>query len=408
MTKPLTISPEQARRLAITQQRLAGPPAAPDADALLDIVRAIGCLQLDPIGAVARSHTLALFSRAGPYDLAHLDRLLWRDRSLFEYWAHGASLVLTEDYPIFASLIDRFPWTERTRKWVRQNQTLKRYVLAEIRKRGPLLSRELDDGGVRPRGWVSAGWTSPRNINRMLDYLWISGRIMVVGRDGLQKRWDLIERWFLDWMPRGRLGAREAERRAVLKALQALGVATPAHIRYQFLRGRYRDLRGTLAELEVEGRVQTVQIQDGGEDWPGTWYIAGDAVAALDRLDKDWIPRTTLLSPFDNLICDRPRTELMFDFHYRMEIYVPAAKRKWGYYVLPILSGDRFVGRIDPEMDRERRLLRVRAVYAEADAPGAGEEARKAIESLATFLRAREIAFDRRRVPTPWKKALLA
>lgn len=404
MTASLTLSPFLARRLFITQQRLAGPPPAPDPNGLLNIVRDIGCLQLDPIGIVARSHLLVLFSRAGPYDLAHLDQLLWHDRSVYEFWAHCASIVLTEDYPIFSAVIRNFPWTARTLKWAGQNARLKRYIVGEIRKRGPVLARELEEDGLEPVHSVSTGWTSRRNISRMLDYLWVSGRLMVAGREGIQKKWDLTERVLPEWAPRDRLSLRDMEHRSVLKGLRALGVATPRQINYHFTRGFYPNLKRTLAELETEHKIQRVEIRDGDQTWPGAWYIASDAVPALERLKNgDWSPRTTLLSPFDNLICDRSRTELMFDFNYRVEIYVPQAKRQWGYYVLPILHGDRLIGRVDPEMDREHGALKVNAVYAEPGAPRVGAEVRGAIESLASFLGAGKINYNRRRLPAVWK-----
>jgi uncharacterized protein len=406
MTTPLTLSPTLARRLAVTQQRLAGPAPAPGAQGLLDIVRDLGCLQLDPIAVVARSHQLVLFSRAGPYDLAHLDRLLWQDRSLFEYWAHCASIVLTEDYSIFnALMMTRHKWTVRTREWVKQNEALRRYIFTQIRRRGPLLSRDLEEVGLEPKAWVSTGWSSGRNISRMLDYLWIGGRLMVAGRDGVQKRWHFTEHCLPEWTPRERLTPREAERRATLKSLRALGVGTSRHINYHFMRGYYPNLKRTLADLEAEGQIRRVEIKGGGQTWPGPWYIASETVPTLERLqDGDWSPRTVLLSPFDNLICDRSRTESMFDFYYRIEIYVPAALRKWGYYVLPILHGERLIGRVDSAMDRTLGVLTVNAVYAEPGAPKAGADVRRAIESLASFLGATKINYNKRRVPAGWKR----
>ena len=161
-----------------------------------------------------------------------------------------------------------------------------------------------------------------------------------------------------------------------------------------------------LNQLVAEGQIERVQVIDDGAVWHGDWYIHADDVPLLNRLARDWQPRTTLLSPFDNLICDRARTELLFDFDYRMEIYVPAAKRKYGYYVLPILYGDRLIGRIDPTMDRENARLTINAVYAERDAPQAAARAiADAVEDLGAFLGAKEIVCSRR-VPPTWKKTL--
>ena len=164
-----------------------------------------------------------------------------------------------------------------------------------------------------------------------------------------------------------------------------------------------------LVELEAEGKIKRVEIRDAGQVWPGEWYIhADDEPLITEYAIRNTEPRTTLLSPFDNLICDRKRTQQLFNFDYTMEIYVPKHKRKYGYYVLPILHGDRFIGRVDPEMDRERGALKVNAVYAEPDAPkAAGGAVAGAIEDLAAFLGAREIRYNRRRVPAVWKHHLL-
>ncbi len=398
----LTLTPSQARHLAVHQQHLSGPRPTD----LLALVRSLGCLQIDPIRAVERPQYLIPFSRLGPYDPAQLDALVWRDKKLFEYWAHCASLVLTEDYPLHAPMMRAYPWSGRTRAWVKDNDKLKRYVLHRLRRDGPLLSRDLEENGIHPKDWVSTGWTSGRNVSRMLDFLWIGGKIMVAGRDGIQKKWDLAERVLPDWTPRTRLTDSARERVAAQRALRSLGVATPRQINFHFLRGRYPNLPRTLAALEREGTIQKLEIRDGTHVWPGKWYIHSEDVALATRPTRH-APRTTLLSPFDNLICDRARTELLFDFHYRIEIYVPAAKRQYGYYVLPLLHNDSLIGRVDPTMDRETDTLTINAVYPEKSAPkDAGPALAQAIAYLATFLGATKINYNRQRVPSMWKRAL--
>ncbi len=422
-----TLSPTLARRLAIAKQRLAGPRPPVTTAGILEVVRDLGCLQLDPISVVARSHQLVLWSRLGAYDLADLDALLWRERSLFEYWAHVASIVLTEDYPIHNLLMRTYatgdpqsPRGKKFRAWLDENKALRRHILAELHRNGPQPSRYFEDKAAAD--WHSTGWTAGRNVSQMLDYLWTKGKIMVAGRSGLQKLWDVSERCLPDWTPRERLSEREVVRHAAQKSLRALGVARPRHIALHYIRGRYPGLSSALAELEAEGRIERVAIKDGGQAWPGEWYIHTDDLPLLERLDAKrgdysprsgaewgWAPRTTLLSPFDNLICDRARTQLMFNFDFTMEIYVPPDKRKYGYYVLPILHGDRFIGRIDPKMDREQKRLTINAVYADPDAPPTRATARavaQAVEELAAFLGARDIAYDRKRVPAAWNRDL--
>ena len=162
-----------------------------------------------------------------------------------------------------------------------------------------------------------------------------------------------------------------------------------------------------LAALEAEGVLVPAQIVDEGRAWPGPYYVHRDDLPLLDRLAAgEWEPRTTLLSPFDNLICDRARTERLWDFRFRIEIYVPKDKREYGYYVLPILHGDRLIGRIDPLMDRKHKRLLINAIYAEPDAPpDAAPAIAAAIERLATFLGATDIAYPAT-MPAGWEQAL--
>jgi uncharacterized protein YcaQ len=246
----------------------------------------------------------------------------------------------------------------------------------------------------------------------MLDFLQMQGLIVVAARVGGQKLWDLAERVLPEWTPRHRLSEREAVRRAAEKAVRALGLASPRDINHHFTRNRYPGLAQALADLEKQGRLARVTVapEPGRAPWKGPHYIHADDFPALERLaDGDWQPRTVLLSPFDNLICDRQRTQQWFDFDFRIEIYVPKPKRKYGYYVLPILHGDRLIGRADPWMDRAQGRLHVNAVYAEPTAPTDRDTARAvagAVEDLARFLGAREVVYDRRRVPAAWKQAL--
>ncbi len=408
-----TLSPIQARRLAITRQQLAGERAPANARGIMKVMRDLGCLQIDPISAVARSPYLVLWSRLGAYDPAHLHALLWRDRRLFEYWAHCASIVLTEDYPIHNWLMrnhasDDSLWSDRVRHWIKDNQALLRALMSRIRRDGPIPSRELDEAGAAPRAWISTGWTSGRNVSRMLDFLWMQGKIMVAGRDGLQKSWDLSERCLPEWTPRERCSEHKIVRAAAQKSLRALGVATARQISLHYVRGRYPNLQSVLDQLEVEKRVERVQIVEEGTPWRGEWYIHTDDLPLLDRLTQVWAPRTTLLSPFDNLICDRARTRVLFGFDYTIEIYIPASKRKYGYYVLPILHGDALIGRVDSKMDRLQNRLQINAIYAEPDATQsrpAGRAIADAIEGLGTFLGANEIVTSRR-VPAAWKREL--
>ena len=392
MAKDKTLSPQTARRLAISKQHLAGPLADPNPEGIFEIFNNLGCIQIDPIRAVERTQLLVLWSRVGNFDPDDLDKLLWQERRLFEYWAHAASIVLTEDYPIYRRhmrdwLVGDKAWKKRTREWLAENDELRRYILEEIRQNGPSSSREFKDHSQK--SWESSGWTSGQNVTLMLNSLWRLGEITVSHRKGLTKFYDLVERVLPEQVDRPELSWTEVVYEASQRSLQALGVARRKHIEEHFTRGRYPGLNKTLDRLEKDGLVMRVRIADQNETWPGQWYLHTRDLMLLESIESgDWEPRTNLLSPFDNLICDRERTEQMFDFHFRIEIYVPAAKRKHGYYVMPVVHGDRIIGRIDPKMDRKKKRLRINAAYLEpgikAD-PGLTGEVIGAINRLGAF-----------------------
>jgi len=402
---PRTLDPALARRLAVSRQRLTGPPAPADPEAIMSVVTDLGGLQIDPISVVARSHLLVLWSRLGRYDPADLEALLWRERRLFEYWTHAAAIVCTHDYPIHSLLMRRHPRHQQLRGWLAANQTLRRSILRQLRANGPLPTRAIEDRAEV--AWQSSGWTGGRNVDRMLDLLWTQGRIMVAGRQGQQRVWDLAERVLPDWAPTRRPPEREVVRLAAQRSLRALGVATARDIDRHFTAYRYPGLDGVLAALERAGRVERVRVAADGSEHPGPWYVHADDLPLVERLQAgDWQPRTTLLSPFDNLLINRERTERLFGFHYRMEIYVPKAARRYGYYVLPILHGDRLVGRVDPAMDRRSGRLVVHALHAEPDAPeAAGPGVAAALQDLASFLGADGIDL-RQKAPQVWRSTV--
>jgi uncharacterized protein len=384
-----TLDPALARRLVLSRQRLAGPPPlGPGPEAIMEVATDLAFLQLDPISVVARSHQLVLWSRLGRFDLADLDGLLWRDRRLFEYWAHAAAIVCTDDYPIHSLLMRRYPSARHAqlRAWLADNQALRRSILRQLRAGGPLPTRALEDRAASD--WQSSGWTQGRNVDRMLDLLWTQGRIMVAGRQGQQRVWDLAERCLPPSAPTRRPPEREVVRLAAQRSLRALGVATARDIDRSFTAGRYPGLPSVLAGLQRSGQVEQVRLATDGAERPGPWFVHADDLPLLDRLESgDWRPRTTLLSPFDNLIINRERTERLFGFSFRMEIYVPKAARRYGYYVLPILHGDRLIGRVDPALDRATGRLVVHAIHSEPGAPAsAGPAVATALGELAGFV----------------------
>ena len=322
------VSSEQARRIAVRAQVLDG-----SASGVLDTVRRLGSLQLDPIATVATPQHLVLFSRLGPYDTAELDRLIWNERKLFEW---NAFVYPIESLPLIRALMRRsrraamHSWDRRRKEFLRQNAGFRRYLLRELERRGPLLSRELEDRAAERRG--EHRWFGRRQVAQMLEALHRIGEVAVVGRRGGQRLWDLAERWY----PESDLVTpREAERALAEQRFHALGV-----------------------RLEK-----------------GEW------LAHPDVSDEPVPDRVTVLSPFDRLVHDRDRAEALFGFRYRLEMYVPAPKREYGYYVLPLLAGDQLVGRVEPRFDRKTRELEVLGAW--------GDTSRldEALRPLTAFLR---------------------
>ena len=324
------VSPEEARRIAVRAQLLDG-----SATTVLDTVRRLGFLQIDPISTVAPPQQLVLWSRLGPYDVAELDRLLWVEKKLFEY---NAFIWPIESYPLVRARMRRrrtgkYAWERRGEEFLQANRGFKRFVLRELEQNGPMLSREIE--GDAERTWASHGWWGSRSVAVLLEVLHGRGLVAVAGRKNGQRLWDLGERWYpeVETIP-----LRQAEKQIAEQRFRALGV------------------RLTKAGWE----------------------------AHLDASDGPVPDRVTFLSPFDRLIHDRDRAEALFDFFYRLEMYVPKAKREYGYYVLPILVGDRIVGRIEPRFDRKTKTLEVLGAWGDIS------RADEALATLAEWLGARE------------------
>ena len=390
---PLELSRTDARRLAVLGQML----SAPQPRTIAEVVTGLGEVQMDPTAAVARTEHLVLWSRLGKrFRVADLDRMLWEERSLFEYWAH---IVPTADFGIHRDAMRRYLAGDATRHtytrdWLAANAAFRRYVLRELRARGPLRTRDLEDRTAE--GWRTGGWNDEgRYTGMMLEVLWGRGEMMVAGRDGGQRLWDLAERVVPVHEPK--LRPTEIARRVVERQLHAGGIVQPRQLGLAW-HTKAEGWDRALARLEREGLAVPVSV----EGLPGSWCTHADLLARLTRFR----PRTVLLSPFDDLIGDRSRTERLFGFHYRIEIYVPKAKRRFGYFVLPILLGDRLIGRLDPRFDKVTKTLHVQGVWAEPGAPAdAGRAIAATLADLAAWRGAGAIVHEGP-VPTIWRRAL--
>lgn len=387
-TQAGSLSIDRARRLAVTAQLLSSPRPR----SILEVVEGLGSVQMDPTRAVARTEHLVLWSRLGRrFRVAELERLLWSERSLFEY---RAFILPVSQLAVHRATMQRYPSTDASRhayvrRYLQENRAFRRYVLDRLRDEGPLPTRALEDRSAV--GWRTGGWNDEgRNTGMMLEVLWAKGDVMIAGRDGQARLWDLAERRL---PPDGtRLAAGEEARRLLDVQLRSLGIARSNRFGWTFEGARPPGWERALRSLEREGRAVPVTV----EGVRGSWW------AHAEVLDRAFRPRTVVLSPFDRLIHDRARTEDLFGFRFRLEIYVPKAKREFGYFVMPILHGDRLVGRIDPTFDREANVLRVREVFAEPDAPRAAWPAiRRQLDDLTAWLGAQEVSLPV--LPAVWR-----
>jgi uncharacterized protein YcaQ len=284
-------------------------------------------------------------------------------------------------------------WRQRVRDWQEANRSFQQSLLDELARRGPLYAEEIESRAAVAWPYPSS-WGSGNDVGIMLEILWLRGYVTVTARQGngygLKKRWGLIEHQVGDRVHVPPADRHTLVRCAAERSLLALGPARLRDVKHYFTRHNYPGLAQALAELLAEGVTVPVVIRDDGGDWPGSWYLHHDLLPELERARRDeWRPQTVLLSPFDNLIADRDRTELLFDFRYRIEIYTPAAKRRYGYYIMPILHGERLIGRVDPKMDRQAGRLLINAMHMEPGMALDGETraaVEKAIDDLASFL----------------------
>lgn len=357
----LELSRQQARRIAVRAQLL---DAHRPTD-LLAVVRHLTLLQLDPTAAVAPSADLVLWARLGsaysPDDLvAALER-----RDLVEI---NATVRPAEDIALRLADMRSWPgagevkdWERAFAGWVADNDGFRRDVLARLREEGPLLSRDLPDTAQRP--WRSSGWRNNQNVVRMLEFLVERGEVAVAGRRGRQRLWDLAERVYPD-LPE--VPAEEAALERRRRRLRALGLARETG-------------PDCLLEPTDVGAVGVPAVVEGV---PGVWRVDPD------QLDRPFEGRAALLSPFDRLVHDRRRMGELFDYEYTLEMYKPEAQRRWGYFALPVLAGDRLVGKLDARSDRKAGVLRVRALHLDVDdlTPGDAEAVEAEIADLARWL----------------------
>jgi uncharacterized protein len=373
----------QARRVAVAAQGFTEPkPAGPITRAHLKrLISRIQVLQLDSVSVAVRAHYAPVFSRLGPYDRDVLDRAAWGPRSmrlLAEYWAHEAALMAVDDWPLLRWRMRQY----RNGRWgshiVKANLQLADKIVAAVAELGPSTAGQIEEHlAAEPRGPKGTWWGSRSDTKWVAEALFASGVLTTATRVGFARHYDLVERVLPSAVLARQVDDDEAVRELTLRAAAALGVGTEADIR-DYFRLSAQQVKPAIADLVAAGEIERVNV----EGWSAPAYLrTGRTVPRLDR-------GTALLCPFDPLIFFRPRVARLFGFHYRIEIYTPAAKRQYGYYVWPLLLDGHLVARVDLKADRAANALRVVGAFGEPDTPRARVAAALAgeLESLASWL----------------------
>jgi uncharacterized protein YcaQ len=354
------ISLAMARRVALGAQGFTDPRpnGTPDRRHLARVLSRTGLLQIDSVSAVVRAHYMPLYSRLGPYPLALLDNAaITRKRAVFEYWAHEASFLPVETWPLLRWRMQRAEQGDEMylglAKWGRERKEMIDEIYKEVVERGPIAASDIE-GHKGNGGWW--GWSEAKHA---FEWLFWAGRITTAYRRGFERYYDLPERV----LPQAVLdlpvpSVEDAHRELLRISARAHGIATYGDLR-DYFRLAPGDTKDRIEELVETGELLPVKV----EGWDKTAYLHKDA-----RIPRR-IEARALLAPFDPVVFERTRTEKLFGFRYRIEIYTPAEKRQYGYYVLPFLLGDRIVARVDLRADRPASVLRVHAAYSEAGVP---------------------------------------
>jgi uncharacterized protein YcaQ len=376
---------DQARRYALGAQGFADPRPSGRVDVrhFRKVVDRIGLVQLDSVNVFSRTHYMPFFARLGSYDRAALDVWLWGSGEMFEYWGHEASLIPTRDHSLWRWRMNGpFMW-QRLESMRHEHPEYLDEVMSQVRERGPLRTAELHDPGERD-GTSMWGWSKGKVA---LEALFMGGKVSTATRRNFVRMYDLSERVIPpEHYEVDDLDPEEAQSQLLLSAARSMGVATAADIA-DYPRIRMPQARPLIARLAAAGELIEVEV----EGWSRTAYLHPEAT--MPRR----VEGRALLSPFDNLVWFRDRVERMWDFHYRIEIYVPEPKRVYGYYVLPFLLDGDLVARVDLKADRKAGALLVKGAFAEPDVDRArvGRELRAELDTVATWLGLAEVKVSR-------------
>jgi uncharacterized protein YcaQ len=353
---PLTLP--SIRRLLLAVQGLLEPPSHPATkEDILGAIRRMGALQIDTIHVVARSPYLVLFSRLGDYNPRWLEDLL-AEGLLFEYWSHAACFLPIEDYPLYVSRMEKWNRYYYTPEWINTHQPTIDLVLRRIQNDGEVRSADFERTDGKKGTWWD--WKIEK---RILEYLHTTGELMIARREKFQRVYDLRERILPGWNGAPPLSLEEAYDQLTLRSVRALGAA-PARWVPDYFRLPKAGMPDRLERMAENGQIRRVTVVGRSEPW----YVHPENLSLLEsaRAGELAPTYTTLLSPFDPLTWDRERDRVLFDFDFTLECYVPQAKRRYGYFLLPILHQESLVGRLDAKAHRKEGIFEVRALYLES------------------------------------------
>jgi uncharacterized protein len=379
-----TLTTAQARRIAVAAQGFAEPkPRGPITRAhLRRLISRIQVLQLDSVSVAVRAHYAPVFSRLGPYDRDVLDRAAWSHsarspRLLVEYWAHEAALMAVDDWPLLRWRMREYTHGRWRTEVVKKRQRLADDVVATVKQHGPMTAGQIEQHVGEERPGKKGPWWDRSDTKWVTEALFSAGVLTTATRVGFARHYDLTENVLPPKVVARTVDDDEAVRELTLRAATALGVGTEADIR-DYFRLSPKLSKPAIAKLVADGEIEPVEV----DGWTAPAYLrAGQTVPRRDR-------GTALLCPFDPLIFFRPRVERVFQFHYRIEIYVPAPKRQFGYYVWPFLLDGRLVGRVDLKAERTRDALHVVGAFAEPEQnkPRVAKALAAELESMASWL----------------------
>lgn len=352
MENPHKIHLDEARKLIIASQQFNNFNSPDNKRQLQNIIENLGYVQIDTISVVERSHHHILWSRMRSYSKSMLDELMEEDKSIFEYWSHAAAFLPVKDYRF--SLIRKRNYGKKYKEWKKKNKKILKYVYDRIKREGPLQSRDFDDYRNKTTGWWD--WKPSKDA---LDFLFHEGKLMIASRKGFQKVYDLTERVLPAYVNLKFPSEKEFYRYLILSSVNSNGLAGEKEITY--LRTYDKKIfKVILNELLEEKKIIKLTLQNIEHD---SFYTLPEKLNLLNNLKTD--SSFHILSPFDNLIIQRKRIKTLFNFDYQIECYLPASKRKFGYFCMPILYGDNFIGKVDAKADRKNKEFRIIKIFWE-------------------------------------------